>query len=79
MHDLWMFDLAALRWTDLTAATVAHGPAPGYRQRATMVPRDGTLYLFSGLGQEQLLLNGSVPGQPKGLSEFVGSFSMPPP
>jgi hypothetical protein len=66
MYDLWMFDIAALRWTDITANAIANGPVPGFRQRMGLVPFNGSLYLFSGFGQEELLHNVSIDGEPIG-------------
>ncbi len=75
MYDLWMFDIAALRWMDLTATAIANGPVPGFRQRMTLVAGKGTLHLFSGYGQEELLLNVSIAGEPIG--EYLPSSSPP--
>lgn len=72
--DLWTFDLAALRWTDLTAATFANGPTPGFRQRTPLVPFKGLIYMYAGFGQQEEALNTTIidPSLSESLTKRVG-------
>ena len=50
MTDTWMFDLTALRWTDLSALVSERGPVPVGRYHMAFVhsKQDALLYIFGG-------------------------------